>query len=168
MSGDSGRVAGQGIGHRVHQTALAIFGAHAPDVDPDLFPSDAVYRLFLSLAAHDRRHLIAVHRLAVAEGLDVATCQAALLHDIGKASLAGRHVHTHERILHVLPIGLHPDLDTHVSGVGLARHHAAIGADRLRALGVDERVCWLVEHHDQTGTADAQLEALQRIDNATP
>jgi putative nucleotidyltransferase with HDIG domain len=152
----------------MHQTALAVFGAHAPEIGSEHFPNDEVYRLFMSLAAHDRRHLIAVYNLAREQGLEPATCQAALLHDIGKASLAGRKVHTHERILHVLPIGLHPEQEPHVSGVGLARHHAAIGAERLRALGVDERVCWLVAHHDQVDTGDTELAALQAIDNATP
>jgi putative nucleotidyltransferase with HDIG domain len=157
-----------GAFHRVRQTCLALTRRSAPAISADVFPNDLVYCLFMSLAAHDRRHLIAVYHQALKQNLDNATCQAALLHDIGKTSLAGRRVYTHERILHVLPIGLHPEQDDRVSGVGLARHHAAIGAERLRALGVEERVCWLVQNHDQRNIDDPQLAAFQVIDNATP
>jgi putative nucleotidyltransferase with HDIG domain len=111
---------------------------------------------------------MAVHAEALAQGLEPETCQAALLHDIGKASLAGEHVTTVERILNVLPMRMHPERSNRVTGINLARHHAVIGAERLRALGVDERVCWLVEHHDDDSAADAQLRLLQAIDNATP
>ena len=153
--------------HRLAQTRVALLGATAPASPIDALPNQAVLDLFNSLSAHDRRHLIAVYERACQDELAADTCLAGLLHDIGKVSLSGRQVHIHERILHVLPIGRHPKHCPRVSGIDLTRHHAAIGAARLRALGVSERVCWLVEHHADLFTADPQLQALQIIDNAT-
>ena len=50
----------------------------------------------------------------------------------------------------------------------IAHHHATIGADRLEALGVPQSVCDVVRHHDATNLTDPAIQALQKIDSATP
>ena len=158
----------QQIKLRTTQTLLALRVRNPSEIDVNWFPNRPTCRLFCSLPVHDQRHLVAVHAEAVARGLDSETCVAALLHDIGKVSLSGRGIRVYERILHVMPLAPRPDRQAVASGIELANYHAQIGADRLRALGVGERICWLVEHHDDPASHDPQLHALQEIDNATP
>ncbi len=50
----------------------------------------------------------------------------------------------------------------------LAHNHAAIGADRLEALGLPPAVCDVVRHHDAIDVADPAMKAMQEIDSATP
>jgi hypothetical protein len=157
------------IKHRTHQTLLALFDRAEPTPPTSIFPNDQVARMFRQLAVHDRRHLIAVYERCDQAGLAPETCLAGLLHDIGKASLAGRNVSVIDRVRHVLrDHSACMDQMQPLTGPELARRHAEIGAERLRAVGVGERVCWLVHYHDDESILDEQLNRLQAIDNATP
>lgn len=163
--------------HRLHQISLALRQRTAPTAPPDLFPNQATWRLFRDLHAHDQRHLLAVYRKAVTAGLPTLVCQAGLLHDIGKVTLTRTRISLVARIAHVLLGRLFPVLGKSIAansspwtGVGmrLAADHARIGADRLRALGVDERICHIVEVHDDSSQSDPDIRRLQGIDSATP
>jgi putative nucleotidyltransferase with HDIG domain len=163
--------------HRLHQIGLALRKRTAPIAPPKLFPNEATWRLFQDLHAHDQRHLLAVHQKAVAAGLPEHLCQAGLLHDIGKVTLTRTRINLAARITHVLLGRLFPALGRAIAadrspwtGVGmhLAAGHARIGAERLRALGVDERICQVVEVHDDPEQPDPDIRRLQEIDSATP
>jgi hypothetical protein len=163
--------------HRLHQIWLALVVRTAPDVDPRLLPNEHVYRLFQGLHPHDQRHLIAVYEKAVAAGLPPDICTAGLLHDIGKVTLAGTRISLVARIAHVLLQRFSPTLETRLIlgsglwlGVGLrlAQNHGKLGADRLRALAVDPRICEIVERHDDCSYPDRAVHLLQEIDSATP
>ena len=159
--------------HRIQQTFLALYVRQIPAIPDTLFSDDLVRRLFVTLSAHDQRHLLAVHRKARQRGYDELTCSAALLHDVGKASLAGRHVSVMARILNVVQESVRvgngstgPPLQ--IDNYALNRSHGALGAARLRALGLSESVCALVEMHDCPDPTDERLIRLQQLDNTTP
>ena len=163
--------------HRLHQIALALVARTPPVVDRGLFPSDAVWRLFEGLHAHDQRHLLAVYRKAVDAGLPGPVCTAGLLHDIGKVTLAGTRISLAARIAHVVLQRASPEIETRLIdrsgpwlGVGLrlAHEHGTLGANRLRALSVDSRICEIVAHHDDLTLCDPPIRRLQDIDSATP
>lgn len=163
--------------HRTHQIILALAVRHAPPIDPALFPNQAVWRLFTELHPHDQRHLLAVHDKAAGARLPGPICLAGLLHDIGKVTLPGTRISLVARIAHVVLERLSPAADAKLAerevpllGVGmrLAHNHARIGANRLRALGVDEEVCRIVEFHDNPTQTDPDVRALQNIDSSTP
>lgn len=159
--------------HRVRQTILATFYRRAPTIDSGLFASGHVLRLFTTLAAHDQRHLLAVHRKATSHGLDRETAIAALLHDIGKSSLAGTHVSVVARIIKVIAgkqRGTSHEWSDNpvITAHSLTFCHGEIGAERLRALGVEETVSRMVELHDHAGVRDERVIAIQQLDNTTP
>jgi hypothetical protein len=78
--------------------------------------------------------------------------RAALLHDIGKS---GRGVTLPARVLWVLlgraAPGLRAALARRGGGWAALADHAAVGASRLRAAGVDQRIVALVAGHPLPG-----------------
>ena len=163
------------IVHRLHQIALAVSKRESPAFEPSDFPGDRVVRLFQSLHPHDQRHLLDVHCKAKKAGLDEVHCQAALLHDVGKVTLAGTRISLWARIAHVILHRISPTAGATFARLGalgpglrLARDHGQIGADRLRALGVSESICQIVECHDDSSQVSPQLCLLQKIDSETP
>jgi hypothetical protein len=168
---------GPAIVHRLHQIGLALVARTAPDIDPNLFPTDSAWRLFQDLHPHDQRHLITVRQRADEAGLPEPLCQAALLHDIGKVTLCGTRISLVARILHVILQRISPGIERLLTGarlpllgtgLWLANHHGRIGAERLRALGVPCVVCHVVEVHDHEDQFDSNIRLLQEIDSATP
>ena len=132
--------------------------------------------MFEALSTYDQRHLIAVHHSAKRVTQDDGLLLAALLHDIGKATLSGARVSLVARVFQVLrnaapgPVRerVRPPRDgAWLKGSWLAEHHAAIGAERLRALGVDEAICQMVQLHDARDVNDQRLALLHRIDSTT-
>ena len=165
------------VNHRLRQIGLALGVRTTSPIDPALIPNEAVRRLFQQLHPHDQRHLREVHRKAREANLPRFMCQAAILHDIGKVTLAGTTINLISRIAHVLlsqrssPICLRPvnsRLPVVGTGMRLASGHARVGAARLRALGVPETVCHVVALHDDRTVTDPLLRLLQEIDSATP
>jgi putative nucleotidyltransferase with HDIG domain len=129
------------------------------------------------LHPHDQRHLLEVHCKAQSAGLTDEVITAGLLHDIGKVTLTGARISLPARIAHVLLGRLAPQLRGSPTlarvpwlGVGLrlAERHAQYGAERLRALGVNESICRIVETHDLPNQNNPEMRALQAIDSATP
>ncbi|HWV34711.1 MAG TPA: hypothetical protein VNZ55_03705, partial [Thermomicrobiales bacterium] len=45
-------------------------------------------------------------------------------------------------------------------------NHARLGATIAQKLGYNERVCWLIAHHEDRETCDPDLLLLQRADNS--
>jgi HD domain len=124
--------------------------------------------LFLGLPVNEQRHALDV--LATLEGLgeeDGVLQQAALLHDMGKATA---HFSIVERSLAVMLEAISPALFARLlTRLPRVRHryetyrqHAAIGAARLQELGATELAAVIAEHHAPSPT----LERTRRLRHA--
>jgi hypothetical protein len=163
------------IACRLHQGIRAI-GKRTPPVTPTVFQDDRIAQLFESLGAHDRCHLIAAFLASKRVSDDKDLHLAALLHDIGKVTLSGKPISLAARAFAVLASacprwmrrtwGTDPD-GAWLTGPWLAAHHARIGAERLRALGLNDAISRLVEQHDDSDACDVRLRLLREIDSAT-
>jgi putative nucleotidyltransferase with HDIG domain len=125
---------------------------------------------YRAMDPRDRDHACRVARRLLAQypGAQPHTVRAALLHDVGKAE---RPYRVWERVLaHVwtpgpatarrFPAALRGAWRVHAE-------HAALGAGRLRALGVDARVVELVARHHEAPAGDEELRRLIAADEAT-
>jgi HD domain len=176
-SGSTSIASSQGrIRYRLRQGLGALRPGDAGTVVDPGIADPRLASLFKSLSSRDRRHLVEVWRVARECGDDPDLHVAALFHDIGKVTLSGKHVSLLARVLVVLAdhlprqilARLRPDREgAWPTGLRLAEHHAGIGADRLRALGVSEAACWLVEQHDNRELTDERLLLLREIDSKT-
>jgi len=99
---------------------------------------------------------------------------AGLLHDVGKADERTR-VHLSHRVALVVGRRFIPDwLDRACArpgagglrrGLYLAKHHAALGAERAAAAGASARCCALIAAHDSSDpSSDPQLRLLRSAD----
>lgn len=158
--------------YRVRQFRRALRARPCPDglraLDCYLSPNER--SLFDRVSPRDQFHQLETLRLlsrAAAPSRPLA--RAALLHDAGKGS-----VRLHDRVLYVVLAAAAPavlERLTRHEGRGplgalyRIRHHARIGADRVRALGAEPRVVELIaRHHDPPGD-DAELRALIAADD---
>ena len=137
---------------------------------PGLARPDDAFALGWLVDPRDRDHACRVARRLLARHpeAEARTVRAALLHDVGKAS---RPYRVWERVLvHVwtpgpatamrFPVGLRGAWRVHAE-------HAELGAERLRALGVDARVVELVARHHEAPADDEELRRLIAADEAT-
>jgi len=118
----------------------------------------------------DRDHACRVARRLLARYPDAEarTVRAALLHDVGKSA---RPYRVWERVwVHLWT----PDRATAERAPEPWRgawrvhaDHAALGAARLRDLGVDDRVVELVARHHEAPAGDEELRRLAAADEAT-
>ena len=125
----------------------------APSLRTRQWLNRAELALFEEQSRADRRHAERVAALLLARGhSDPLLLRAALLHDLGKA---GRGVTLSSRVLWVLAGRASPRLRATLARRGGAwaalADHAAVGASRLRAAGVDPRVVALVAEHPLPG-----------------
>lgn len=162
--------------HRLRQVGAALGDRAIPVVPDELAATPRTAHLFATLATHDQRHLLAVHRACVAAGLPTAIAMAGLLHDIGKASLSERRVNLLDRSLRVVLRRISPGLlirwtrepaPTWRLGLHLAERHPALGADRLSALGWQATVVSAVYDHEGDNAAGV-LATLRQIDDSAP
>jgi hypothetical protein len=132
---------------------------------------------FQGLSAHDRGHLVRVARTLVEQVPDNHDLiMAGLLHDLGKSDGTNR-VRLIDRTAKVLLGRLSPRLlrwlarsDPHRlrAGIVLAVHHPAIGAEQSARLGCNDRVVWLIKHHEDSTIDDPELRLLADVDQTTP
>lgn len=135
---------------------------------------------FAMLSSGDQHHLLRVYAfLKHAEAQD-ETITAGLIHDVGKA--CGRCTITiFDRGLHVVCSRIIPGLyDRFASisdpperllGVHRLANHARRGASAAAQCGYNDRICWLVLHHEARGSsiemeADPELNLLREADAA--
>ena len=127
--------------------------------------SPAEFALFLHAEARDRRHSLDLFEALRVRGAGEAELVAALLHDVGKGPLRTWH-----RVAFVLLSAASLALARRVEAERGAswrqalwrlRHHAALGAARLEAVGSAPRVVELVRRHTEPPPGDD--EALARF-----
>jgi hypothetical protein len=140
--------------------------------------SEAELQLFLAMRPRDRRHAVETMRHArrIAEEHAATPTDdllvAALMHDVGKGRLR-----VEDRVLYVILRAISLDLvDRFAASEGARwrramwhlRHHAAVGAAQLQAIGSSSRVVQLTAvHHDAAPPAeDLELAWLLDADEA--
>jgi putative nucleotidyltransferase with HDIG domain len=120
--------------------------------------------LFLHMAVRDQQHALRVlHRLHDAGPL---LCQAALLHDVGKADAplgtVGRSLVVLAEATGTLP----PLRRLPLVGGRFSRYlrHAEIGAEMLKAAGADPDLVEIVAEHEAGRPARPETASLQAVD----
>jgi hypothetical protein len=141
--------------------------------------TEAMEAQFRILSSGDQCHLLRVFHYLKAHGADDDTITAGLLHDVGKACRKC-NINVVDRCLHVFcnrflsgPYRVFTRLDSppyQLIGLHRLANHAHRGAEAARQVGYNERVQWLIKHHERGGDdADPQLQLLRRADdNAGP
>lgn len=126
-------------------------------------------RLYLGMDARDREHAVEIARALVSEFPDASDelVRAALLHDVGKQL---RPYRVWERILAHLWAPADIPREPRFRGLRgawqMRVHHAAYGAELLRAAGGSEDVARLIEQHDAAWPGP-EARKLQRVDGRT-
>lgn len=147
-----------------------------------VLPEDARKRLsepmahqFGILGIGDQNHLIRVYTWLVAHGADDDTITAGLIHDVGKACAKCR-ITVIDRGFHVIlsrfvgplyrrfaAIETAPAL---VRGLHRLANHAERGALAASQAGYNDRVIYLIRHHETGGEKDdMQLQILRKADD---
>lgn len=165
------------LANRLHQGLAALCPRLPVDRDAILAAtlSGPQSEAFRRLPVHDQAHLCRVYRALRDDGMDDPDLlTAALLHDLGKIDAGGRsQVRLVDRIARVVIARVAPPLLRRLArlpapgwrrGLALAVHHPALGAERAADLGCSDRTCWLIAHHHDTATADADLRRLIAAD----
>lgn len=149
----------------------------APEIEPEIRShlNEVMELQFRILSTGDQRHLLRVYRYLDAHGADEDTKVAGLLHDVGKACRKC-NISTLDRCLHVFftrflpgPYNLFARRDRApewARGLHRLANHAERGAEAARQAGYNERVQWLISHHEKgSDPVDAQLRLLQEADD---
>jgi hypothetical protein len=125
--------------------------------------------LFAALPTNEQRHALDVLATLVRQGeRDRVLLQAALLHDLGKATVRFSVI---DRSLAVFLEALAPVLFTRALALlpafrrryEIYQRHAAIGAARLESLGATELAAVVAEHHASAPALD-RTRRLRRAD----
>lgn len=130
---------------------------------------------FQILSSGDQRHLLRVYRYLKANGATEDTMTAGLLHDVGKACRKC-DINVMDRCLHVFlnrflhgPYRMFVRIDSppqRLLGLHRLANHAHRGAEAARQAGYNERVQWLIEHHERgNGNQDPQITLLRQADD---
>ena len=131
---------------------------------------DAERGLYLAMDPRDRDHAVRVARelLRTHPGAPAVAVRAALLHDVGKSR---RRYRVDERILVHLVRAAPPPAEPPRRGLAGARqtaaHHAAYGAEMIRAAGGSARVAELVARHDRPPADDVHARWIHEADRGT-
>jgi putative nucleotidyltransferase with HDIG domain len=142
-------------------------------LSPDLFA------LFSRMMPFEQAHAVRVmEKLAEAGHQDADLMTVALLHDVGKVEHPLRPL---ERGLGVLVKNFLPEIYRKLgagepgglrTGIVVAVQHANWGADLAAQAGANQRVVWLIRHHDAdlgqlSGVDLSLLRELQRVDSVS-
>lgn len=165
--------------HRIRQV---MYYANIDRQPVPKLPADVRERLtepmeiqFRVLSTGDQRHLLRVFRYLQEHGSEEDTAIAGLLHDVGKGCLKC-NIGIAERCAHVFlsrllpgPYGMFARMGippNRLMGLHRLANHAWRGALAARQAGYNERVAWLIEHHERGGDVhDRELQLLRRADD---
>lgn len=137
--------------------------------------SDPMAHQFRILGVADQKHLIRTYTALVELGADDDTITAGLIHDVGKACAKCR-ITVFDRGLHVILSRFAGPLYRRFAAIetapaavrGLHRlaNHAERGALAASQAGYNDRVVYLVRHHESGGDLrDQQLQLLRKADD---
>ena len=130
-----------------------------------------LWPLFESMSKRDQRHSLDVYRTLKVQGhTDSDLLIASLLHDAGKAALAGVEVRLWHRIAYVLleagaPWALRR-LASGRGGLAALNQHAERGALVAEALGAPVAVVELIRRHEDVNTPDERQRLLRLADDS--
>lgn len=135
------------------------------------------HEMFLELPVYDQRHSLDVAYRLMERGAAINVVRAGLLHDIGKARCPELTIM--RRSVCVMLEAAAPRLAAKKAERGngklgqalfVHRFHSELGARVLSKLeGTEERIVWLVRHHDDRKAAarDEDLKQLIEVDDAS-
>ena len=159
------------------------FYARADRQEPPSLPIDVRERLtdameiqFRILSSGDQRHLLRVYRYLKTHGAEEHTITAGLLHDVGKACRKCK-INVFHRSIHVFcirvlrtPYSLFAQMESpprRLIDLHRLANHARRGAVAAQQAGYNERIQWLIKHHESGDEIeDTQLQLLRRADAA--
>jgi hypothetical protein len=130
-----------------------------------------LWPLFESMSKRDQRHSLDIYRTLKDQGhTDPDLLIASLLHDSGKAALAGIKVRLWHRVAFVLleagvPWALRR-LAPGRSGLAALNQHAERGAVVAEALGAPVAVVELIRRHEDVGSLDERQQLLRIADDS--
>ena len=130
-----------------------------------------LWALFESMSKRDQRHCLDVYRTLKEQAhTDPDLLIAALLHDSGKAALAGVKVKLWHRVAYVLLAAGAPwalrRLARGRSGLAALDQHAERGALVAEALGASRAVVELIHTHEDVGPVDERQRLLRIVDDS--
>ena len=130
-----------------------------------------LWPLFESMSKRDQRHSLDVYRTLKDRGCtDRDLLVASLLHDSGKAALAGVRVKLWHRVAYVLLAAGAPwalrRLARGPIGLAALNQHAERGALVAEALGAPLAVVELIRSHEDVGPVDERQRLLRMADDS--
>lgn len=165
--------------YRLQQTVF--YGrqqAMAPEIPADALAllSPPMLHQFRILDPRDQQHLITVHRLLAEQQADEDVLTAGLIHDVGKACAKCR-ITVLDRGMHVIfsqffkwPYKRFAAMEippAPLRGLHRLANHPERGALAAQQAGYNDRIVYLVLHHESGGNAtDSGLQMLRQADNS--
>jgi hypothetical protein len=122
------------------------------------------------MSGRDQRHCLDVYQKLRSAGCeDTEVLQAALLHDAGKGSLAGKNVRLWHRVAYVM-LENGPKTGVELAsrangGIATLRDHGERGAVLADAFGASAEVVFLLREMEQARPQDPRAELLKAADD---
>jgi hypothetical protein len=148
-----------------------------PELTPEVYAllTEPMTQQFRILSPGDQRHLLRVYRYLKACGAQKDTVTAGLIHDVGKGCMKC-NITVVDRCAHVFlnrvmpgPYRLFAARETApeaLRSIHRLANHASRGALAAKQAGYNERVCWLIRHHESGGDpTDPELRLLRAADD---
>jgi hypothetical protein len=165
-------------GGRALYRARQFFGALRPVVrQEELLEAERVLgrqlmTLFASMSGRDQRHCLDVYEKLLGAGCeDAEVLTAALLHDAGKGSLAGKNVRLWHRVAYVM-LENGPKSGVELAsrangGIATLRDHGERGAVLADAFGASPEVVHLLREMERKRPDDPRAALLKAADEAS-
>ncbi len=135
----------------------------------------AELEVFMTLPDFDKKHSLDVAKHLYHQGAELELVRAGLLHDIGKARCPELTIEKRSICVMLEAVAREYARDKAAKKRGrlgralyVHQNHSEIGAEILEILGcTDDRIIWLVRHHDdkQAAEKDDELAAFIAIDD---
>lgn len=135
---------------------------------------------FLSkyLTKEQKKFLMRLPKYEIKHSLDVAyyikkrlgntssdMITAGLMHDIGKIGVKSPVQKAFAASLYLLMPHLTEILSAKIKFINIYLHHAAIGAEKAKKLGLNGHIVYLIYHHNDKEPSDEEVALLQEADS---